>query len=339
MNREEKNIKKSLIKAVNSVRQKFRDLHIERSGEELKNVEIFKPITGKLETLIGMQSASKPSTAAAAATDAGFENGQRNRQPMKKKKPLKRLVRVTRTQPKRRGISKPIQAEKNAEQLKSLMQSLLANVSDTSSTAENDETITTRKSAGDVSSPEYGPEQMIVAKPKGRIKKSPPPLSALPQPGTSTSMRAATSPVLISSSSSSSEESDVGRDKSDEVDKVTPNRYVHLRNKIFKVVKPNVLKQRTRKKAHKIQSAPYVRPIAKDSSDPSSEKSGAGILPTNWMRYHKNNKNNSYTHWDDPNELVDRLRLLVASKSAGHSGHTNEILSIVEELREAHIIA
>jgi len=45
-----------------------------------------------------------------------------------------------------------------------------------------------------------------------------------------------------------------------------------------------------------------------------------------------------YVHWDDPNELVDRLRLLEASRKAGNNAHDNEILSIVEELREAGVI-
>ncbi|XP_071643638.1 uncharacterized protein [Temnothorax longispinosus] len=45
-----------------------------------------------------------------------------------------------------------------------------------------------------------------------------------------------------------------------------------------------------------------------------------------------------YVHWDDPNELVDRLRLLEASRLAGHTGHDNEIQSIIEELREAGLI-
>lgn len=49
-------------------------------------------------------------------------------------------------------------------------------------------------------------------------------------------------------------------------------------------------------------------------------------------------KNNTYTYWDNPNELVERLRLLIASQSAGHTGHTNEIISIIEELKEAKII-
>lgn len=43
-------------------------------------------------------------------------------------------------------------------------------------------------------------------------------------------------------------------------------------------------------------------------------------------------------YWDDPNELVDRLRLLLASKAAGNTGVSNEIISIFEELREAGLI-
>lgn len=45
-----------------------------------------------------------------------------------------------------------------------------------------------------------------------------------------------------------------------------------------------------------------------------------------------------YSYWDDPNELCDRLRLLLASSDAGHTGHANEIASIVEELRKAGVI-
>lgn len=45
-----------------------------------------------------------------------------------------------------------------------------------------------------------------------------------------------------------------------------------------------------------------------------------------------------YVYWDDPNELVDRLKLLFASQQAGHNNHNNEIISIIEELREAKII-
>jgi len=45
-----------------------------------------------------------------------------------------------------------------------------------------------------------------------------------------------------------------------------------------------------------------------------------------------------YVHWDDPNELVDRLRLLEVLRQAGHNAYDNAMLSIIEELREAGII-
>lgn len=46
----------------------------------------------------------------------------------------------------------------------------------------------------------------------------------------------------------------------------------------------------------------------------------------------------AYMYWDNVNELVSRLRLLIASQTAGHTGHHNEIISIVEELKEAGVI-
>lgn len=44
--------------------------------------------------------------------------------------------------------------------------------------------------------------------------------------------------------------------------------------------------------------------------------------------------NPEYIYFDDPNELVDRLRLLYGSQEAGNNGHKNEINSIIEELLE-----
>lgn len=46
----------------------------------------------------------------------------------------------------------------------------------------------------------------------------------------------------------------------------------------------------------------------------------------------------NYIYWNNVNELCERLQLLIASQNAGHSGHRNEILSIIEELHEAGII-
>ena len=45
-----------------------------------------------------------------------------------------------------------------------------------------------------------------------------------------------------------------------------------------------------------------------------------------------------YVYWDEPNELVDRLPLLLAERSAGNPSHINEIVSLIEELREAGIV-
>ena len=45
-----------------------------------------------------------------------------------------------------------------------------------------------------------------------------------------------------------------------------------------------------------------------------------------------------YVYCDDPNELVDRLRLLLASQATGNPSRTNLIISIIEELRGAEII-
>ena len=46
----------------------------------------------------------------------------------------------------------------------------------------------------------------------------------------------------------------------------------------------------------------------------------------------------NYIYWDDHNELVERLKLLIASQQAGNNNHTNEIVSIIEELREGNLM-
>lgn len=49
-------------------------------------------------------------------------------------------------------------------------------------------------------------------------------------------------------------------------------------------------------------------------------------------------ENIAYEYYDDPNELCERLNLLIASKEAGNTNHDQEINSIIEELRESSII-
>lgn len=43
-------------------------------------------------------------------------------------------------------------------------------------------------------------------------------------------------------------------------------------------------------------------------------------------------------YWDDPNELVQGLAILHATKQAGNTGVNNEIISIEEELCKIGII-
>lgn len=83
-----------------------------------------------------------------------------------------------------------------------------------------------------------------------------------------------------------------------------------------------------------------IKPMFSERSDirktqcvKQQTKSG-GYIPKN----KKYRSNTDYVYWDDPNELVERLKILIASQNAGNTGHDNEILSIIEELKEAGII-
>ena len=62
------------------------------------------------------------------------------------------------------------------------------------------------------------------------------------------------------------------------------------------------------------------------------DKLGEGILNR------LSNKKIEYTYFDDYNEIIERLKLLIASKSAGNNSMDNEINSIIEELKEAKIM-
>lgn len=84
--------------------------------------------------------------------------------------------------------------------------------------------------------------------------------------------------------------------------------------------------------AHRLVEA-FKRPQAPfRASRATSSTKGTGLT----LKVNKHNTD--YVYWDNVNELVDRLRLLVASMMAGHTGHNNEIISIIEELKEANII-
>lgn len=86
-------------------------------------------------------------------------------------------------------------------------------------------------------------------------------------------------------------------------------------------------------KSHKYLQV--IRPLTfRPRSASAREPIGHGLPNSLTVR----NEPFQYVYWDDVNELVDRLRLLTASQQAGHTNHNNEILSILEELREAGVI-
>ena len=57
-----------------------------------------------------------------------------------------------------------------------------------------------------------------------------------------------------------------------------------------------------------------------------------------WKQVHPITHTLDYKYWDDPNELVNRLYLFIASRNDGHTGHENEIQEIIQELRDAKYI-
>lgn len=74
--------------------------------------------------------------------------------------------------------------------------------------------------------------------------------------------------------------------------------------------------------------------LRNDCTDKINLPKGKGLLMLK-----KLNKDVDYIYWDDPNELVERLKLLMASQNAGNTGVDNEIISIIEELREGKFIS
>lgn len=77
-----------------------------------------------------------------------------------------------------------------------------------------------------------------------------------------------------------------------------------------------------------------IRPLFLELTDLASGSKSGGSLP----KLKKYNPNTDLIYWDNPNELIDRLKILVASRSAGNDNHDNGILAIIEELKEAGII-
>ncbi|CAH0384708.1 unnamed protein product [Bemisia tabaci] len=79
-----------------------------------------------------------------------------------------------------------------------------------------------------------------------------------------------------------------------------------------------------------------IKPLFATSTPRSTRKSSRKKLTKgSGIKIHRAKR--ELVYWDDPNELVQRLVLLIASKQAGHTDHDRAILSIVEELSEDYI--
>jgi hypothetical protein len=74
---------------------------------------------------------------------------------------------------------------------------------------------------------------------------------------------------------------------------------------------------------------PPNKPLRRTQSLKSYTKGGLLDLSNNKI---------DYVYFDDPNEIINRMRLLIASQMAGNNSHNNELIAIIDELREAKII-
>lgn len=92
--------------------------------------------------------------------------------------------------------------------------------------------------------------------------------------------------------------------------------------------------QGTKLEKYKLIRELIVDPFVTPKRPPPPPRLGGGML----RKRFNNNSVVDYRYWDTAKELVDRLRLLWASKLAGNTSQDNEIIAILEELREANII-
>ena len=89
-----------------------------------------------------------------------------------------------------------------------------------------------------------------------------------------------------------------------------------------------VVKTNAHKKNYKADKSPRI--------DKSSKYQTylANFITGNGFKVMKKDDVTEYVYWDNPNELVERLKLLDGEKAAGNNNHNNEIQNILEELKE-----
>jgi hypothetical protein len=82
-----------------------------------------------------------------------------------------------------------------------------------------------------------------------------------------------------------------------------------------------------------------IGPALKENKDLASASLPSTHIGEGFLRHIKD-RNLEYVYWDDPNELCERLKLLLGAQQNGNTNPEleNEIYRIIEELREADII-
>ncbi|CAG9759838.1 unnamed protein product [Ceutorhynchus assimilis] len=113
-----------------------------------------------------------------------------------------------------------------------------------------------------------------------------------------------------------------------------PNEQVQGNSSVKYVIGPYLYKKGITKSKTIIPRPVFEKPVApyRAAKKTGVARIGKGLI------LKRNKKSTDYAYWDNVNELVNRLRILLASKTAGHNGHRNEIISFIEELKEAKVI-
>lgn len=107
--------------------------------------------------------------------------------------------------------------------------------------------------------------------------------------------------------------------------------------KILKLTSAHRRNYNSRTQINGNKSSKYVNIIGK-LFNAKTKSTGMGMRIPKMMKLENIASTTNLVYWDNCNELVERLQLLMGSKMAGNTAHNNEIISIINELRESKII-
>lgn len=82
----------------------------------------------------------------------------------------------------------------------------------------------------------------------------------------------------------------------------------------------------------------YATPVRRRIHTAGADVEGSGASSIGLLGV-VDNKKFKYIYFDDPNELVERLKVLLASRDVGNNSHNNEINSLLTQLRQLDLIS